>query len=173
MRNIFSLLLFCTVFSVVAAAQSGGAFGVMAGFNRPLRSGYDFGQTWGVQGSIKLGNKLALSPGIGSQKLQARRDNSHGIESIGFVYLSVPVKYFINPHVFAVAGPAIYLGGDDGVASGLGLVAAIGYHFQADEHSAFEFALHTDVQPTYHGHVANAGLKIGYLFYFRQQPTGR
>ncbi|GAA4319867.1 hypothetical protein GCM10023149_18810 [Mucilaginibacter gynuensis] len=184
MRSIIKITLIIVIATLShwqSYGQARSSIGLAYGINKPLTTDFKTGSGFNLQSSIRVSNKVAITPSLGYEKLNANFRNvydSYGyrvysVENIGLVYLGVGAKYYFKERFFARAGAMLYLGGgnEDLVTGGVGGALAAGYELMLDRHSDLEFTLRTDLINLRSSETKITpviGLKVAYNFNFRR-----
>lgn len=162
-------------------SQSRSSVSLGYGINKPYSGNYDAGKGFQLQGNITIAGKWAISPAIGYDHLVSKRRTIYSypypynyLDNIDLIYLGALARYSLNNEWFAKAGPILYAAGgnEDLVNASIGGLATIGYNLNFTNHSTLECSLSTGIvnipPKAGNGTTAIAGLKIAYVFNFRQ-----
>lgn len=181
MKKILYLLLFLqssyvcfgqeTSETASKSAGSRSSVSIGTGINHPLNDGYKPGRSWALQGNVKISDNFGIAPTFGFESIVGAKkgryngyyydESGHGVD-LG--YLSLSVKYHFNYHVFTIAGPSFYVGGESASSMGFGGTAGAGYDLLLDDHSSIELSILGHILPVYQKHVPVAGVRIAYKF---------
>src|ERR1700743_671407 len=160
MRNTFPFKIFLiTGFLLIcisaAYSQSQSGIGIAYGVNKPFNNDYNLGSGFQLFGNIAAGNKWAIVPDLGydriNSKLRTYYDpkylGTRRISNLDLFHLGVSGKYYFSKQWFARAGATLFAaGGNEDIAgAGIGGSAAAGYTLPLDAHNNLELALSTDV----------------------------
>ena len=180
-HNLSTLLIIPLIFlSVKSHSQARSGIGFAYGPNKPFSNDYNWGSGFQMLGNIALGDKWAIVPNFGYDRLNSKNRiyydpanfNYRRAFNIDLFYLGAMGKYCFNKYVFAKAGPILYAGGgnEDIAALGIGGTASGGVNLILDRHSTIEASLYTtviNIESSGNGITPVAGLKFAYVFNFR------
>ena len=180
-HNLNALLIIPLLFlSVQSFSQARSGIGFAYGPNKPFSNDYNWGSGFQVLGNIAIGDKWAIVPNIGYDKLNSKNRiyydpanlNNKRISNIDLFYLGTSGKCCFNRYLFAKAGTILYVGGgnEDIAALGIGGTVSGGVNLNLDRHSTIEASLFTtviNIESVGNGITPVAGLKFAYVFNFR------
>jgi hypothetical protein len=167
-------------FVIPSYSQSRSGIGIAYGVNKPFSNDYNFGSGFQFLGNVAIGNKWAITPDLGYDRLNSKGriyydphylGNRH-ISDLDLFHLGISGKYYFNEQWFAKAGATLYAaGGNEDIAgAGIGGSATAGYILNLDEHNNLELSFSTDViKADSNGTVPFAGLKVAYVFNFKRK----
>jgi hypothetical protein len=181
--SLLKTLLICSlIFSGINTtySQSRSGIGIAFGVNKPFSDDYSFGGGFQFLGNIAVGNKWAVVPDLGYDRLNSKGRifydpknlNNKKISSVDLFHLGISGKYNFNKKWFATAGAMLFAGGgnEDIAGAGIGGTAAAGYNLDLDNHSTLALSFNTsivNIESSGNGVTPFAALKVAYIFNFR------
>jgi len=162
----FKLSLLITICSFNSYSQAKSSIGLAGTFNYPAASNYKLGYGQSLTADIKISNKLALSPSIEHEKINATVIGNNAKRTLNLYLFRLTGKYYFTNHLFADAGALLYLGGDQGViAGGLAATGSAGYQFQLTQLTFIETSLWSHLVSLYENNATPVlGIKVGFKF---------